>query len=266
MMHMLLFFFSFMLAFGSDGLEYGRYTASYGEQDVSVVKIQEDLYISKTIPDARVITPEGEKSLKSFINGHPSALLFAYYTCDTACPIAFEHLVKVSTNLPKDYRYVVLSFDEKDNLQTLEEFIKKQFPEGKLPENWLVGLLSKEDIKKLTQSVGYKFYFIPKDKIFIHPSVTIFLSPDGKVMRYLYGAFLREQDVRLAFIDAQREKPSINKLVDLAILACYRYDHARSRYVIDPVVIFGGLGILGLAATLSLAYIFYNIKKKEVHQ
>ncbi|RMG99997.1 MAG: SCO family protein [Aquificota bacterium] len=265
MRYTLLFLALFALAFGRDGLEYGRYTTSYGEQDVSVVKIHEDLYIGKPIPDVKVITLQGERSLKSFINGHPTALLFAYYTCDTACPIAFEHLAKVSKDLSPNYRYVVLSFDEKDHLSTLKNFINKQFPDGKLPENWLVGLLSKEDINKLTQSVGYKFYFIPRDKIFIHPSVTIFLSPDGKVMRYLYGAFLREQDVKLAFVEAQKEKPSINNLVDLAVLACYRYDHSRSRYVIDPVLIFGGLGVLGLLATLSLVYI-YNIKKKEVHQ
>ena len=84
-------------------------------------------------------------------------------------------------------------------------------------------------------------------------------------MRYLYGPFLKEKDINLAFIDAQREKPSINNLVDLVVLACYRYDHARSRYVIDPTLIFAGLGIFGLFSTLSLAY-FYSRHKKEVHQ
>ncbi|MFN3265003.1 MAG: SCO family protein, partial [Aquificaceae bacterium] len=127
-----------------------------------------------------------------------------------------------------------------------------------------VGLLSKEDIRKLTQSLGYKFYFIDRDRIFIHPNVTIFLSPEGRIMRYLYGAFLRDRDISLAFVDAQREKPSVNNIVDLAILACYRYDHARSRYVIDPTLIFAGLGLLGLFGTFSLAYL-YSRNRKEVH-
>jgi len=160
---------------------------------------------------------------------------------------------------------VILSFDERDNLETMKSFMLKNFGTTDMPENWLVGVLSKEDIRNLTQSVGYKFYYIDKDKIFIHPNVTIFISPDGKVMRYLYGPFLKEKDINLAFIDAQREKPSINNLVDLAVLACYRYDHARSRYVIDPTLIFAGLGIFGLFSTLSLAY-FYSRHKKEVHQ
>ncbi len=253
------------LSFAREPYEYGRYTSYYGEQDVSVVRIQEDLYIGKEVPDVKVKTPRGEVSFREFIKGKPTALLFAYYTCDSVCPISAEHLYKVSKNLSEDYRYVVLSFDDRDNFQTMRDFMLKNFKTTEPPSNWLVGLLSKEDIRKLTQAVGYKFYYIDRDKIFIHPNATIFLSPDGKVMRYLYGAFLREKDVSLAFIDAQRERPSVNRLVDLAILACYRYDHARSRYVIDPTLIFAGMGLFGLFATLSLAY-FYNRNRKEVHQ
>lgn len=251
-------------AFSREPYEYGRYTSYDGEQDVSVVKIQEDLFIGKQVADVKVKTLKGEVSLKEFISGKPTALLFAYYTCDTVCPISAENLYKNSKNLPKDYRYVVLSFDERDNIETMKQFMLKNFGTLDLPENWLVGILSKDDIRRLTQSVGYKFYFIDRDKVFIHPNVTIFLSPDGRVMRYLYGAFLRDKDISLAFVDAQREKPSVNNIVDLAILACYRYDHARSRYVIDPTLIFAGLGLLGLLGTFSLAYI-YNRNRKEVH-
>lgn len=253
-----------MLAMARDSYEYGRYKSSYGEQDVSVVKIQEDLYIGKEIPNVEVKTLKGKVSLKEFTSKKPTALLFAYYTCDTVCPITAENLYKISKNLSKDYRYVVLSFDERDNLDTMKAFMLRNFGTTEMPENWLVGLLSKEDIKMLTQSVGYKFYYIDRDNIFIHPTATLFLSPEGKVMRYLYGPFPKERDINLAFIDAQREKPSINNIVDLAILACYRYDHTRSRYVIDPTLIFAGLGLLGVFGTFSLAY-FYNKNRKEVH-
>ncbi|WPM32179.1 SCO family protein [Hydrogenobacter sp. T-2] len=252
------------MIFAREPYEYGRYTSYYGEQDVSVVKIQEELFIGKEVADVRVKTLNGETQLKEFIKGKPTALLFAYYTCDTVCPITAENLYKQSKNLSKDYRYVILSFDEKDNLNTMKDFVQKNFGTTNLPDNWLVGMLSKEDIRKITQSVGYKFYYIDRDRIFIHPNVTIFLSPDGKVMRYLYGAFLRDKDISLAFVDAQREKPSVNNIVDLAILACYRYDHTRSRYVIDPTLIFAGIGILGVIGTFTLAY-FYSRNKKEVH-
>ncbi|MCS7171569.1 MAG: SCO family protein [Aquificaceae bacterium] len=263
MRFMLLFLFITPLLFAREPYQYGRYTSYYGEQDVSVVRIQEDLYIGKKVADVKVKTLGGEVNLTDFIAGKPTALLFAYYTCDTVCPTTAENLFKISRNLSKDYRYVVLSFDDKDTLESMRQFMLKNFRTTELPENWLVGILSKEDIRRLTVSVGYKFYYIERDKMFIHSNATLFLSPDAKVMRYLYGPFPKERDVKLAFIDAQRESPSINRIVDLAVLACYRYDHVRSRYVIDPTLIFAGIGMLGLVTTFSLAY-FYNRHRKEV--
>ena len=233
--------------------------SGYGEQDVSVVKIKEELYLGKAIPDATVQTLKGSVSLREFMKEKPTALIFAYYTCDTACPLIVENVQKLNFKF-KDYNFVVLSFDEKDNLQTLKAFVDKKFV-GNVPENWLVGLLSKEDIIKLTEATGYKFYYIPRDKIFIHTSAIIFLSPSGKIVRYLYGAFPTEKDIRLAFADAQKEKPSLNNFIDLALLACYRYDSARSKYVVDPMFIFAVLGLGAVVLTFGLA-LFYKPRKE----
>ncbi|ADC90134.1 electron transport protein SCO1/SenC [Thermocrinis albus DSM 14484] len=235
--------------------------SSYGEQDVSVVKVEEDLYLGKPVPNFRVHTLKGDVDLYSFIKGHPTALVFVYFTCDTACPLTVSNLYKISTELSSNYRYVVLSFDERDNLNTLRNLVRKTFGAENPPPNWLVGTLSKEDINQITTSTGLKFYYIERDKIFLHTSAVIFLSPEGRIMRYLYGAFFRPKDVSLAFVDAQRENPSVSNLIDLAVLACYRYDHSRSKYVLDPLVIFALLGIGGVVTTLGLAK-FYRVKQE----
>jgi len=234
--------------------------SNHGEQDLSVVKIKEELYLGKTIPDAKVKTLTGDVSLKEFINQKPTALIFAYYTCETACPLTVQNVKKLVRSEYKDYRFVVLSFDERDSLETLKVFVEKNFG-SHVPKNWLVGLLSKEDIKKLTEATGYKFYYIPRDKIFIHTSAIIFISPSGKITRYLYGAFPTEKDLKLAFIEAQKEQPKLNNIIDLALLACYRYDSARSKYVIDPMLIFASLGIGAVLATLAIG-LFYKPKKE----
>jgi protein SCO1/2 len=41
--------------------------SNYGEQDVSVVKIQEEFFLGKEIPDAKVLTLNGTKRLKEFM-------------------------------------------------------------------------------------------------------------------------------------------------------------------------------------------------------
>ena len=94
----------FALAMAREPYEYGRYKSYYGEQDVSEVKIQEDLYIGKEKANVDVKTLKGKVSLKEFISNKPTALLYAYYTCDTVCPITAQNLYKASKSLSKEYR------------------------------------------------------------------------------------------------------------------------------------------------------------------
>ncbi|WP_448588329.1 SCO family protein [Thermocrinis sp.] len=234
--------------------------SNHGEQDLSVVKIEEGLYLGNTLPDAEVKTLQGTIKLREFIEGKPTALIFAYYTCETACPLTVQNVQKFIDSKHKDYRFVVLSFDERDNLETLRAFIEKNFS-GRVPENWLVGLLSKEDIKRLTEATGYKFYYIPRDRIFIHTSAVIFLSPSGKITRYLYGAFPTEKDLRLAFAEAKKEEFKLSNVVDLALLACYRYDSAGNKYVVDPLFLFAIIGMSIVILTFGLG-LFYKPKKE----
>jgi protein SCO1/2 len=86
-----------------------------------------------------VLTLNGTKRLKEFMERKSTALVFAYYTCETACPLTVSNVQKASKSDFADYRFVVLSFDERDNLETLKAFIDKHFG-GKVPENWLMGL------------------------------------------------------------------------------------------------------------------------------
>jgi protein SCO1/2 len=78
----------------------------------------------------------------------------------------------------------VLSFDKEDTLKDLQEFKKKL---GISPSSrWTFGIMKEEDIKKLSQSLGYRFFYSRQDRVFVHPNVVIFIDPEGNVLRYLY--------------------------------------------------------------------------------
>ena len=55
----------------------------------------------------------------------------------------------------------------------------------------------------------------------------------------------------------------LNDLVDMVKLTCYRYDPARSRYVLHPTVIFGGIGFGVLGATGLIAFAYKRNRKGE---
>ncbi len=234
-----------------------------GTFDPSVLEINQELYLGKKVGDYTLLTEKGWTSVNKVIGGKATILQLAYYTCDSTCPLITENTLKRLKELgDKDYNVLVVSFDRRDNLDTLRAYKEKlSAKHGPIPENWTFALLSEGDIQRLTKELGFKFFYSEKDRTFVHPNLLVFLSPGGKVTRYLLGVDPRPQDIRIALAGARLESPSKTSIVDLALLACYRYDPTRSRYVFDPTLVFPLMGFVLLATTGLLALKF---KRKEV--
>lgn len=224
------------------------------EFDTSLLRVEEARYLGQTVPDVAVITESGTEKLSALIAARPTILLFAYYTCGHACPLTIQNLSRaLSTVESPEHRVVVLSFDSNDNLETMRHarsMLEKE------PAGWTFGLLSNEDSERLTNSVGFKYFFSERDQIFVHPTVLIFLSPEGKVMRYLYGIEPTARDIELTLIASRDRAPHLNEVVDMLRLTCFQFDATRSRYALHPALIFGGvgLGVLGVTGLIAFAY------------
>lgn len=227
--------------------------------DPALLRIDESRYIGQRVPNVEVITESGPARLHSLIADRPTILLLAYYTCDGACLTTIQNLARVLRAVDgPEYRVIVASFDANDSMENLRH-VKSTLE--RVPDSWTFGLLPREESARLTQSVGFTFFFSERDRAFIHPSVLVFLSPKAEVMRYLYGTEPRAQDIELALIETRERVERLNDLVDVVRLTCYRYDPARSRYVLHPTLIFGsiGLGVLGMTGLLAF---FYNKDSK----
>lgn len=222
--------------------------------DAGYLKIEESKYLGKEIEDINLILPEGKKKLSDFVGNSPLILIPAYYTCGGSCPVLIGRLVNKLSGIQEDYRVLVVSFDKRDTLETLKVFVDR-LPGEKLSK-WKFALIEAADINKFKESTGFNFFYSERDKSFVHPTVSIFLSPDGIITRYLYGVNPSETDLRLSILDAKREFIKPNEVVKLALLACYTYDPNRSKYVINPLLIFGGLGfaLVGTVGFIVFSY------------
>ncbi|MEK7190717.1 MAG: SCO family protein [Pseudomonadota bacterium] len=222
--------------------------------DPALLRVEEGRYLGQAVPNVLVSTESGPARLHALIAGQPTILLLAYYTCHGPCPTTVQNLARVlRTVRDPEHRVIVLSFDANDSLDGLRH-VKSSL--GQLPDGWTFGLLAREESARLTGSVGFSFFFSERDRTFVHPSVLVFLSPQGEVMRYLYGTEPRTQDIELALIETRNRVSRLNELVDMVKLTCYRFDPARSRYVLHPTLIFGGIGIgvLGVTGLIAFAY------------
>ena len=234
--------------------------------DPAVLKIDEGKYLGGFVADVEVVLEDGSVAkIYDLLRDKPTILLLSYYTCEGSCPIRIDSLnklIKSSDQLKnRDYNVLVLSFDEKDTLGTLRKFKKDH---GPFTTQWIFGLIKKEDIETLTGSVGFNFFFSERDKTFVHPNVYIFLAPDGRITRYLFSVNPKERDVRISLAEAEGGKITANSVIDLALLVCYTYDPSRSTFVVNPAIIFGGIGFTALGGVLLLAFISNRLLKREV--
>ncbi len=230
--------------------------ATHGDDqfDTSLLRVDEARHLRTSVPNVTVLTADGPRELYDLIDEKPTIVQLAYFTCAHTCPITLHNLAHLDVDASSsDYQMIILSFDVNDTVETMHAV---QSTLDQVPENWVFGLLPAEDITRLTESVGFNFFFSERDQTFVHPAVLVFLSPQGEVMRYLYGIDPRREDVELALIESRNRSPVLNEIVDMVRLTCFQYDASKSRYVLHPTVIFGGagFGLLGLVGLVALAY------------
>ena len=169
----------------------------------------------------------------------PIVLTLVYYRCPGICTPLLQELTRVADlcelNPGEDYRILTVSFDptETADLARLKkanmiaELKSKQVP----PDGWRFFTGDADNIKRLTEAVG--FHYIPDmNKVdFVHTATVIFLSPDGMIARYLNGTEFNPSDLKLAVIDASegRARSFMQKIERL----CYSYDPDGRAYVLQ---------------------------------
>jgi len=166
-------------------------------------------------------------------------------------------ITKVDMDLGKDYKVITISFNTNDTpekaIEKKKNFVQNISKEHR--ENWIYLTGNQENIKSITDAVGYKYKVQGLD--FAHPSAVIVLSPSGKITRYLYGLTYLPFDVKMALIEAQKgiARPSINKVLEY----CFAYNPASKTYTLQVTRIFGSL----ILVTAMLVFIPLVIRKRR---
>jgi protein SCO1/2 len=191
--------------------------------------------------------------------GKPLILLLSYYGCDGTCPTMNAELAKVLEKvkrfeLGKDYRVLTVSFDKRDTVASTREFLAKSsgVPQSML-SGWRHAILKQQGgdgVEKFAGEVGYRFFWSDAAAAFLHPNVLVFLTPEGRVARYIYGTRMDAQTIELAITDADWERISSTTAVfDMLTGACFSYNYAEGKYQLNYSLL-AGLGSLLLGLTL----------------
>ena len=231
-------------------------------QSESKVGVDEKLGLD--IPRDIVLKEENGKELKfgDLLNGKPIILNLVYYRCPGICSPLMNGLVQAIDNLPdmeagKDYNIITVSFSPNENSEMAAE--KKinylnQFKKKKVAENgWRFFTADSINIARITG-----FRYIKQENDYIHSGVLTFISPDARVMRYLYGIDFLPFDIKLALIESSEGK--VGSTVARIVKLCYSYDPEGRKYALSITRIVGTIMIIAIAI---FAFILIFTKKKK---
>lgn len=206
-------------------------------QNLQDVGIEE--HLGNRIPlDVRFATSEGDTvTIRQLMKEDKPVLLNpVYYNCPMLCSMVtdavFSGIKDLEWDPGKDYTIITFSFnpDEDHKLadSTKKAYISKLNRKG-AEDGWYFLTGKKDQIKKLTEAVGFNYRKIEHKNQYAHSASIMFLSPGGAITRYLYGIQFDEFNIRNALYDAAGGE--IGSTVDKIVMYCYQYDPDSNSYV-----------------------------------
>ncbi len=247
---------------------YGSF-AGESNIDPAVMQINEASYLGTPLrKDIRLIDASGEEFSFGDALGNPLILLLSYYSCGGSCPTINRTLAHAIEKIDRfrlgeDFNVLTVSFDKHDTLETMSRFVTGVGIPQAMREGWRHAVLKykESDLESLTKSVGYNYFWSKADKVFLHPNVLIFLTPDGRVARYLYGDSVDVKAMELALIDADwgRISNSTN-VIDMLTGVCYSYNFAEGKYTLNYSLLAGALSLLFGLSLVGFSAIAYRRK------
>lgn len=242
--------------------------------DPALLQIDELKHLGTPLAgELELIDQDGRAFTFGELRGEPVILILSYYGCDGTCSTFNRSLAHALEGVSRfrigaDYRVLTVSFDRHDTPNTARDFAAKAgLPPG-LQAGWRHAVLRHEaDIARLTGSLGFNFFWSRADRIFLHPNAMVFLTPDGRVARYLYGHRANPRDIELALIEADwnRIANSAN-VIDMLAGVCFSYSYADGRYRFNPSLLAGlGSMLLGLSLIALGAFVYRKKTGRLTH-
>ncbi|MBX3248792.1 MAG: SCO family protein [Myxococcales bacterium] len=203
-------------------------------------------------------------TLGDYLDGErPVLLTFAYHSCPSLCSLVLEatrNVAKEQQWTPgREYQMVTISIDPRDTPEKAAEKRRESLAQlGREGADWHFLVGDEEAIRRVTVAAGYRYFYDEVEDQYAHAAVAMFLTPSGKLARYIYGLRFDPSDVRLALLEASQGR-SISA-GERILLYCYTYDQERQGYVLFASNV---MKLGGLATMLFLGTFLFILWRRE---
>lgn len=194
---------------------------------VDAIDVEEKLG-AKVPLDLRFRDHDGkEVALGDLVRGDlPVVLTFNYSSCPMLCSMQLDGVVDglgaVDLGVGEQFRVITVVIEPKETPEraneTREAYLDKlqtrnpvrRGPAQRGGWTFLVAARHDEDaaIRRLAESVGFAYRYVPERAEWAHPAVLVFLSPSGTVTRYVHGIQYDPKELFTSVVRAGTAEPS----------------------------------------------------------
>ncbi len=232
--------------------------------DPKVLQIDEAKHLGTPLDsNLELIDAAGRSLVLRDLLGKPLILVLSYYTCDGSCTIINQQVAEALLGvrrfeLGRDYRLLTVSFDRKDTTASARAFAQRTA--SGTWDGWRHAVLGNAatGIGEITRALGFRYFWSQADKAFVHPNVLIFLTPEGRIARYLYGTAFDARSIELALIDADWGRIANSaSIIDMMTGVCFSYNYLEGKYQPNyPLLIGTGSLLFGVSAMILGAVVY----------
>jgi protein SCO1/2 len=196
-----------------------------------------DQRLGESVPlDAVFVDERGKRvTLGDFFGDRPVIMALVYYECPMLCTMVLNGLTSSLRTLEfdpgKEFEVVIVSFDTRETpaeASSAKSTHVGRYDRPGTENGWHFLTGSEESIQRVTQSLGFRYVWVPESNQFAHAAGIVALTPDGQIARYFYGIEYAPRDVRLGLVEAADNQ--IGSLVDQVLLYCFHYDPVVGKY------------------------------------
>lgn len=172
--------------------------------------------------------------IADYLGQRPVILAPVYYHCPNLCGTTLRRLTasleKVPLSPGADYEVIAVSIDPREGPADAADAKAQALAsaEGAARAGFHFLTSTDEEIRRLTQAIGFRYRWDPGLQQYAHAAAVAVLTPRGEIARWLYGFSYQATDLRLALIEAGQGR--IGSVADKILLLCYHYDPVTGRY------------------------------------
>ena len=201
-----------------------------------------------------------------FFDGkRPVLLTMNYFRCPVMCNVQLNNLTDTLHDFewtPGDehFRVVTVSIDPRETAQlagTKRANHLAALGRGDAVD-WAFLTGDALNIRLLAAQLGIQYAYDPEQDQYAHPAVIAFVSPEGKIARYVYGLSYATNDLKFGLIEASEGR--VGSTLDRIILSCFHYDATLGRY--GPFA-FGLMRVAGAFTVLLIGTALLVLRRRE---